>query len=83
MIIVTKDNQEYMPLLFGSIESEIPSQHITCIKIKSDGSPTLDLFGRIAHFKIHVSELKEFKGSYSMAPHYNNPLSAEKQNGSN
>lgn len=83
MIIVTKDNQEYIPLLFGSIESETPTQHITCIKLKSDGSPVLDLFGKVAHYKIHISELKEFVGSYSIATTINNPLPSENTNGSN
>jgi hypothetical protein len=81
MIIVTKDNQEYYPLLFGSVESEAPTQHITCIKLKSDGSPELDLFGRIAHYKIHIKELKEFKGSYSLATPFNNPKPSDKNNG--
>lgn len=83
MIIVTKDNQEYIPLLFGSIESEAPTQYITCIKLKSDGSSVLDLFGKVAHYKIHVSELKEFKGSYSIATTINNPPPSEDKNGSN
>ncbi|MDP3386058.1 MAG: hypothetical protein Q8S24_02395 [Eubacteriales bacterium] len=63
MIIITKDNKEYVPLLIGSIESQEPGEHITCIE--SGDNPGKDLFGKIAHFKIHVSEIKGFRGSYS------------------
>lgn len=83
MIIVTKDNQEYTPILFGSIDSETPSQHITCVKLKNDGTPFMDLFGRVAHYKIHISELKEFKGSYSIASSFINPIPSKSNNGSN
>jgi len=51
--------------------------------LKTDGSPVLDLFGRVAHYKVHISELKEFKGSYSIAATVNNPLPSEFNNGSN
>ena len=63
MIIIAKDNKEYIPLLIGSIESETAGEYITCIE--SGDTPALDLFGKIAHFKIHVSEIKGFKGSFS------------------
>ncbi len=63
MVIITKNNKEYIPLLIGAIESEDPGEYITCIE--SGNNPAKDLFGKIAHFKIHVSEIKGFKGSFS------------------
>lgn len=66
MIVVTKDNREYLPLLIGSIESEEPGEYITCIE--AGDNPSYDMFGQIAHFKIHVSDIKGFKGTYSFPP---------------
>lgn len=63
MIIVTINNKEYVPLLIGSIESQDIGEYITCIE--NSESPKRDLFGKIEHIKIHVSEIKGFKGSFS------------------
>jgi hypothetical protein len=63
MIIVTINNKEYVPLLIGSIESQDIGEYITCIE--NSEFPKRDLFGKIAHIKIHVSEIKGFKGSFS------------------
>lgn len=66
MIIVTKDNKEYRPILFGSIYKPEPSEHITCIINKDE--PELDMYGRVMHHKIHISEVKCFIGSLSLTP---------------
>lgn len=66
MVIVTKDGKEYRPLLFGAIDSPDPSEYITCI-LDSE-VPEMDMFGRVVHHKIHVSEVKWFKGSLSTSP---------------
>lgn len=66
MTIVTKDGKEYRPLLFGSIDNPEPTEYITCI-IDSD-EPELDMFKRPVHHKIHISDVKCFKGSFSTTP---------------
>jgi hypothetical protein len=66
MIIVTKDNKEYIPLLMGSIESEEPGEFITCIEACQN--PVLNMFQQVDHVRIHISEIKGFRGSYSFPP---------------
>jgi len=66
MIIVTKDNREYRPLLFGSIDTPEPSEYITCISNADE--PEFDMFGKILHHKIHISNVKCFKGSLITSP---------------
>lgn len=66
MTIITHDGTEYLPVLFGSIESFEPSDSITCIL---DCEPReLDMFGNVVHHKIKVSEVKYFKGTLMMTP---------------
>lgn len=66
MTIVTHDNKEYRPVLFGKIDSPEPSDIITCVL---DQDPfELDMFGNIVHHKIHVSDIKCFKGTLMMTP---------------
>lgn len=66
MTIITLSGDEYYPLLFGSKNSDEPSEYITCVK--DSDVPDLDLFGQPARYKIHISEVKAFKGSYAFAP---------------
>lgn len=66
MIVVTKDKKEYLPLLIGSLDSEEPGEFITCIE--AGDSPSRDMFGQVTHFKIHISEVKGFKGTYAFPP---------------
>lgn len=63
MTIVTHDNKEHIPLLIGAIESPDIGEYITCIE--NSDNPSRDLFGNVQIYKIHVSEVKGFKGSYS------------------
>ncbi len=69
MILVAKNGKEYIPLLIGSIESRDLGEFISCIE--AGNSPAKDMFGKIAIIKIHVSEIKGFKGSYSFATPFN------------
>lgn len=66
MIIVTKDDKEYRPVLFGSIDKVEPCEFITCI-INSD-TPELDMFDNPVHHKIHISSVKHFLGSLITTP---------------
>lgn len=65
MVIVTHNEKEYYPVLMGSFDCPEISEYITCIE---ENDPSLDLFGNPVLIKIHVSEIKGFKGSYSFAP---------------
>lgn len=66
MIIVTKDDKQYIPLLIGRIESEEIGEYITCIEAREN--PILNMFNEIDHVRIHISEIRGFKGSYSFPP---------------
>lgn len=66
MTIITHSGEEYYPLLFGSKNCDEPTEFITCVK--ETIVPDLDLFGQPARYKIHISEVKAFKGSYAFAP---------------
>lgn len=66
MIIVTKDDKQYIPLLFGAIESEEIGEYITCIEALEN--PVLNMFQQIEHVRVHISEVKGFLGTYSFPP---------------
>lgn len=66
MTIITHDGTEYRPILFGSIDSFEPSDSITCIL--DVVPPEIDLFGKVVHHKIKVSDIKGFKGTLMMTP---------------
>ncbi|MHC1780999.1 MAG: hypothetical protein AB9922_12270 [Bacteroidales bacterium] len=66
MIIVTKDDKQYIPLLIGKIESTEIGEFITCIEAREN--PVLNIFQQVDHVRIHISEIRGFRGSYSFPP---------------
>lgn len=65
MIIVAKNNKEYIPLLIGSIESPEIGEFISCIEVGEN--PSRNMFGQLDIIKLHITDVKGFKGSYSFA----------------
>lgn len=66
MIIITNDNKELYPVLFGSYETPEYCEFITCI----EQTDNVDLFGEQQKIKVHISEIKAIKGTYSFPPFY-------------
>lgn len=66
MIIVTKDDREFLPVLFGRIDCPDMTDVVTCV---ANVLPfELDMFGNIVHHKIKISDIKGFKGTLQMTP---------------
>lgn len=66
MIIVTKDEKQYIPLLMGSFEVEEMGEFLTCIEV--DEFPSFNMFNQLEHVKIHISDVKGFRGTYAFPP---------------
>lgn len=50
----------------GKIEGEEIGEYITCVEAREN--PILNMFQQLDHVRIHISEVKGFKGSYSFPP---------------
>lgn len=66
MIIVTNDDREFLPVLFGRIDCPDVTDFITCI-LNIDPFEK-DMFGNIVHHKIYLKDIKGFKGTLQMTP---------------
>ena len=68
MTIITHDDKEYQPVLFGRIDCPDMTDVITCVL---DVKPLeKDMFGNIVHHKINIKDIKGFKGTLQLSPVY-------------
>lgn len=66
MTIITHDDKEYQPVLFGRIDCPEMTDVITCVL---DVNPLeRDMFGNIVHHKISIRDIKGFKGTLQLSP---------------
>jgi hypothetical protein len=66
MIIVTNDDKEYLPVLFGKIDCPDITDVITCIRNVSPFER--DMFNNVVHHRLSIKDIKGFKGTLQMTP---------------
>lgn len=66
MIIVTNDDKEYLPILFGKIDCPDITDVIACIRNVSPCER--DMFNNVVHHRLSIRDIKGFKGTLQMTP---------------